>query len=274
MTLHEKARRNYLQDNDFSLVTTEMLNERNEDGCSVWCMAACNETLQDIPKHLFTEECLSQIDKDGNSLWHYAAQFNTLRHIPEHLFTDSSLAQPNQNGDTVWHISTMYGCLKDIPVHLFSEEVLNLKNNRESSVLNFVVRSGILKDIPQHLITETLFHKNPGFFNAVDTLYINNVILERKLFNDFIENHPSLAKDIEFRDPRLELSEVVKHGVIFKFRGIDDKVILNKDGVAVGKNLHNSLNDAVLFIEKIYPHIEQSLVLPKNDTLMVGEFVL
>ena len=54
----------------FTSVTTEMLNEYDSEGLTVWHVAAKHGTLKYIPKHYFTENAMNQQDlyKTTNSL--------------------------------------------------------------------------------------------------------------------------------------------------------------------------------------------------------------
>lgn len=51
MTLHEKAKTSLKGE----VLTTELLNERDKIGDTVWHIAAEYNTLQDIPDDIFTE---------------------------------------------------------------------------------------------------------------------------------------------------------------------------------------------------------------------------
>ena len=73
-TLHEQAKTSF-KDVDFSLITTELLNETDEFA-TVWHRAAKHGTLKDIPKRFFTSEALSQKTPNGMTVWHYAAYLN------------------------------------------------------------------------------------------------------------------------------------------------------------------------------------------------------
>ena len=93
MNLHEKAKKELLKDEDFSLITTDMLNEAQHDGNTVWHMAAGFNCLDSIPKHLFTEESMNLKNQFGETVLHIAALSNTLKNVPKEILTYDSLMQ-------------------------------------------------------------------------------------------------------------------------------------------------------------------------------------
>lgn len=250
-----------------SLFTADVLHKTDKYGKTVLTVAAASE-LKYIPKHLFNKDILNKQGKYGNSIWHIAAQYNTLKEIPVHFLTSEALSQKKTNGDTVWHIAAEFGTLRDIPKSLFSTESL-VQMGYSHTVWELIAQYRLIKDVPEHLISKELFEN----FVPEDRAYIDNVVSNRlDRLNIFLKHNPSFFKDLEFKDPRLVFLEV-NESLVFKFIGIDDKVILNKNGVAVGKKNLDSIKSAVSFIEQTYPHIEQSISLP-NNSLTVQSFVL
>ena len=258
MTLHERIKYGYKLD-DLEL-TTELLNERDSGGDTVWHSAACMGALMNIPQHLFTKDAMNQ--KNGETVWHTAALYGSLQHIPQHLFTEEALNEEDERGNNVWHvIATVESAhYKAFPKNL---EDVPFRNR--------------LQDIPQHLIVPNLLKmKNraqKSLFNTKDRKYIKKVLQLPAKLNGFIKNNPNLAKDLEFRDPRLKLIEASKTALIFKFEGTEEQVILNNDGAAINDKNFNTLNNAVSFIELNHP-VEQSISLPANKAETVENFVL
>lgn len=307
MTLHEKARKGSLKGEVF---TTEMLNEKDVGGDTVWHIAAECNTLKDIPENLFTSENLAQKDmfdntvfhttaayntlkdipkefftmnalnkKEGDckTVWHIAAGSNTLKDIPKELFTEEALSQIDIFDDTVWHMAAKHGSLKTIPKHLLTEEIVNQRDEYGNTVLTIVATHSTIKNLPVHLITEKLLTmKNKGklIFNKKDRQYITSILEMPGKVKDFIANNPTLELDIVHIDPRLILKEAEKDVLVFEFEGVKDEVILSKNRVTVNENTFDTLNNAVLFIEKKNPNLEQSILIPSNSTLKVKPFVL
>ena len=185
----------------------------------------------------------------GNTVWHLAAE-TTFRGIPKHLFTSDALAQEDGRGQTVWVQLAENDTLKDIPEHLINKDLLKMKNL-----------------------------DNKSLFNTKDRNYIKKVLQLPSKLTDFINKNPAQAKDIEHRDSRFVLEEANDNELLFKFTGIEGKVILNKEGAYINNILVSGnpqeaspLSNAVTFIEKAY-NIEQSISLPKNS-LTVEPFVL
>lgn len=312
MTLHEKALNGTLKEVDFSSISTEMLNEKDEHGSSVWHLAAQKfDSLDAIPKHLFTWDALNQRDEYKRTLLHIAAECNNLNCIPKHFFTHESLTKKDCYNQNVFHLAAKCDTLKDIPRHLFTIDVLNEINKDNRTVWHLAAQHVTIKDIPIKLFSEealmqedyyndTVWHRVatnslnafPSYlitedllrlrdkddklqFLADDIGYINKIISQRTNdLNLFIENNPHLAKDIEFRDSRYKVIDVKDNTVCFGFNGIKDKVILSNKNVAMNNNTFDTLHSAVSFIEKNYLNIEKSLLLPVSTALAVGEFAL
>lgn len=308
MTLHEKAIKGLLKD---EVLTTEMLNEKDESGYTVWHAAATANALKDIPSHLFTSDALAQKLESEETVWHMAAWFNTLRDIPvhlfnkealiqkdedkntvfhkaaygytfkdipEHLFTTDALSQINNEGDTVWHLAVIQNNIKDINHDCFSHEALELKDKYGYSVWSSIACKGDIKKLPLHVISKellTMKDQHGCILFTGSKKYINRVISSRSaILNTFIENNPNHAKDLELKDSRLILRDVNKEELVFMFKGIDDKVIVKKDGVFIKNENLNSLGNAVLFIENNYENIERSLVLPSSRNIKIGDLSL
>ena len=119
-------------------------------------------------------------------------------------------------------------------------------------------------------------------FNIEDAKYIKMIILRKAnkikrlngRLNTFIKQNPTLERDMIHRDPRLKLIDVKDSNVIFNFEGVKDEIILNKEGVFINDKNHNTLSNAVLFIENNYENVEQSIVIHVNNALTVERFVL
>lgn len=69
------------------------------------------------------------------------------------------------------------------------------------------------------------------------------------------------------------IKEVEEDRLVFKFNGIKDNIVLCNKEVTIKNNTFTTLNNAVSFIEKTYPDVEQSIILP-NKALTVEQFVL
>lgn len=212
MTLHEKAENGLLKGEE---LTAEMLNEPPEATPNT-VIAAWSNTLKDIPQDLFTEEALNSKDKIGRTIWHTAAKYGTLKEIPKHLFTKEAFYQKDKYGYTVWR---------------------NLKSGKTLSA------------VPHNLITSNLLDiKDKGMkpvFNEIDIDYINEVLQIPEKLNNFIKANPTMAKDIEHRDPRYVINEVLANGLSLEFEWVKDKITLRKDGsVSIGENLCDSLKEA------------------------------
>lgn len=247
MTLHEKATNRLLDEEDFSLITTEMLNKQDQQGDTVWVRAAAHDSLNAIPSHLFTEDVLNFKNSTGNTTWQWFAKFKKLNDKSINLIIKEALqsSKPIVNN---WRITPGQ-------LDLVNKYLINLKNKYDLHI-----------------------------FAIQDVDYIENVLRIPERLDDFIKVYPARAKEIEFRDPRLKLVDVGL-SLSFRFDGIFDTVILNKEGVFLHhknyatndylklKNYH-TLNNVVSFIEQTYPNIEKSLVLPKKDVSIVGEFIL
>ena len=271
--LHEAAENNTLKYIPLNLFTKNGVEQRNKHGENVLHTAAEFNSLCDIPKHLMIKEVLDIATRNTcDTVWHVAAKNTSLKHIPKHLFTEESLNYKNMEGETVWHVAAWFDTFKYIPKHFFSEKVMNQKNNDGHTVwqtINYVS----LQDVPKHLINNKLPNMNPA---AV--VYINKVLQERLNYNIFIEKHPELERDVEFRDSRLVVKEAIEDRLIFKFDVIDadetdPDIILNKFGAYMDTVNHGTLSKVVQFIEENYENIEQSISLPKNS-LTVENFVL
>lgn len=121
-------------------------------------------------------------------------------------------------------------------------------------------------------------------FNEKDLSYRNKTLLNNKNLGEFITVNPELTKDIELtrnrnpdsvkNAPRLTVNKIKYNSVCFNFKGIEDMVILNKDGAFINGENHKTLNEAVGFIEENYPNIEQSLEIPHQQTLNIEPFIL
>lgn len=112
--------------------------------------------------------------------------------------------------------------------------------------------------------------------------YIKSVLFERELelqYTKFIKNNPNLETDIVYRDDRLKLISANNDTLCFKFEGIKDSVILNKNGVSIGDNTWlaspgaTPLNDAVFSIQQ-NNNVEQILKKPHGKVIKVDGFSL
>lgn len=304
MTLHEKAKLGALKGES---LTTKDLNERDKKGNTVWHIAAGFGTLKDIPQHLFTSTILTKNNKLGDSVWKTAALNNSLSSIPSHLFTEDAFNQKDDDatilhwaaqcwfesiprhlitkerlettcyGQTVWHLAAQYRSLNSIPKELFTSEVFMSKDDFGHTVWAMIASNDMIKSVPRHLITNDLLKMksvfNKSLFTKSDKTYINNILQIPEKLNDFINKNPSLAKDIEFRDPRFVLDEVTDDKLIFSFDGFEAAICLNNDGVLIKKKKFESLNKALLFIEDNCDDIERSLPIPQNN-FKLDPFVL
>ena len=300
--LHEKAKRRTLK--SVKNITTDMLNELDDFGDTVWHTAAWFKTLNYIPKELFTSEALAQKDAFGDTVWHQAAQTGVLNAIPEHLFTEASLGLTNSKGmtlwekavqartlnqipkylftkeilnkrtaagDTLWHYAAITKTLNAIPKHLFTYESLNQRNNSGNAVWLFMNDLKMLKEIPKHLITSKLLDmklSNGEFvFTKSTRNYIKNVLEMPEKLKEFIKNAPNLEREIEFKDERLILTKVNKESVVFDFEGYKKSISLTKEGVFMNNEKYKSLKDAVSFIEESELNIEKSMPLPSMSAV-------
>ena len=279
MTLHEKAQRSF-KDVDFSLITTEMLNEKNEDEDSVWHIAAEKNGLKHIPAELFTIESMNIKNRHDETVWHVAAEYDTLKAIPKHLLTIEALNLENNDADTVLHISVFNNNFNSIPQHLLTKKAFFKKNLLGIEPFTYIANGiNAIRDLPTHIIGDDLLAmKNldgDSLFNDTDKAYIKNVVEARLTQLDtFIENNEHLSNDIIHRDPRLSLLHVKDEHVFFSFAGIEDLLILNKEGVFVNKQNYKTLANAVAFIENTYLSVEKSIFLPVSNSHIVEPFTL
>lgn len=192
-----------------------------------------------------------------------------------------TLNQIDDWGDTVWHKIAASQKLSLVPKELFNIESLNLKNNKEQTV--WELAKNILNQIPSNLITKELLEmvtqKGNPVFNDEGIVYIKNIISSRHSHWDNFLKSANLEKDFIHRDPRLILNECTDTKMTFSFENISDlKITLKKDGVYVKNNnsivQKETLQEAVLFIEKEFPNIEQSIAIPKINSSEIPEFVL
>lgn len=139
MTFHEKAKNGLLER---EVLTTELLNERDEYGNTVWHKAASYNHLDQIPQHLFTADVFNQTNENEITVWQAAAE-QDLSFIPIYLFTEEALS--NKLWGNVWHTAAEFSTLKDIPKHLFTKDVLSLSNENGAIVWHFVAGSDTLK---------------------------------------------------------------------------------------------------------------------------------
>lgn len=239
-------------------------------------IAAISDSFEDI--HLITEEALMQKDIQGSSPLHFAAYHNTLSTIPKHLLTHQTIGVENNDGKTVLHVAAGNSCLKDIPKKLLTVEALNKKDNGGNTVWHYLNEQ--IKDIPQDLITEELLdlkiftETNKNHIKNVITTRLNRINKIKEGLKVFIAENKPIAKDLIHLDPRLIVTKANKDTVHLKLEGAKEKIIFSKEGVFIGKENHESLNKAVLFIEKANLNIEQSIILPASDSLKIGDFVL
>lgn len=133
--LHEKAKTSF-KEVDFSLITTEMLNEKDKQRMTVLHLAAEHGTLNDIPQHLLTEVGLAQTDFFGDTVLHYAAASRVLKHVPSHLLTEKSLNVTGEKNRTVFHVAAKYNSLSQIPVHLLTSNSLYRRDDNGATVLH------------------------------------------------------------------------------------------------------------------------------------------
>lgn len=262
--------------NELTISLPEILNEIEEDGTTAWHYAACFDKLKYIPEHLFTHEALSKSNISGMTPWHEAAMYETLKYIPKHLFTEEALNSTTVPGHSVFQMAAMNNSFKDIPKHLLNEKLLNTRSVDGTTMWQIVALFNNFKHLPRHLVTKNLlnFNERDNFFNKESLQHINNFIEVPYKLVSFIKLNPELERDIEFADQRLKLVEVDDKSLHFEFDGIEGVVILNKDGVYLNNETHQTLSKAVQFIENNYDNVEQSISLPANDILTVERFVL
>ena len=205
--------------------------------------------IGDFKGEVLTTDLLNEKDEHGDTVWHTAASYGSLKDIPSSLFNIDSLNIKNSFNSTVWHLlATGYEQFQHIPLLCFTDALLDMKSRSKS-------------------------RPSDDLFGSLQKQIITSKLNQKAKINDFLLQTPSLAKEVEFADDRLVLSEFVEQAIVFKFDGIDDKVILNKHGAFVGKSMHKSLNDAVLFIEHTYPDTEKSIFLPSSPSSL-GSFIL
>ena len=255
------------------LFTSDALSQKSNTGMTVLHSAAYGGTLKDIPEQFLTTDALNQVDDLYDTVWHRAAWYRTLNAIPKHLFTKNVLNQKSFHGETVWHVAARHNTLKDIPFHLFTHDALSQRNDGKFSVFDLININDQIRHLPIHLLNKDLlaiYNDSSVFLNETDTNFIKAKI---NCFDTFMKANPNLEKDIELRDPRLILTEINRNMLSFGFVGIEDECVLYKDSVAIKNETFNTLNDAVLFIEKNYAGIEQSLILPVNK-VELHSFVL
>lgn len=271
MTLHEIAKTKNLWKKNF---TKEDLDQKDRNGNTVWHISAANKTLQYISASFFTEETLKLRNNDKDTICHIAACNGDIKKIQRHLLTGEILNQKNKFSETVWYLATYSNTLTYIPQRLFTEDVFS----KDDTLWNIVAKNKSIRDIPLHLVTKNLLTlkdlSGDKLFSDLDETYINYTISNRnEQLNTLVAGREDLAKDIEFRDPRLILTDISEHSLLFEFNGLNSGIVLNKEGnVLFDKKVFNSLNDAVIFIQNNY-NIEQSLTLPQNPT-EIDSFVL
>lgn len=270
-TLHEKAK--------FSLkdefLTTELLNESDENNNTVWHFAAQHNTLKDIPIHLFTEDDFNQKSVFGYTVWDIANNRQSLLNIEK-------LPKVFYEKTFLFHHAAATNKLKYVPLSYFTHEALNRKDKEGLSVWRRASENGTLEDIPKHLITADLLELfedgQPVISRSIDRDYINHVLTMPDRLMKLFKKFPRLEKEVEFRDERLILDDVRGNRAIFKVCSEWNEpvvVVLWERGVSVTSypENHKTLNQAVSFIEKTYHHVEQSISLPKNNVI-VQPFVL
>lgn len=125
--MHEQAQKSL----KVEVLTTELLNEKDEFDMTVWHYAALYGTLKDIPKRFFTKEVLNQRNYRGITTWHFAATGNSFKDIPKRFFTGDAFSQKNDCEKTVWHCAAYWNRLKDIPKHLINKNLLTMKNIKD-----------------------------------------------------------------------------------------------------------------------------------------------
>lgn len=286
-------------------ITPEMLDVVNDNNDSVWHHLAAHKLLKDIPKHLFTNEVLAKVNLDGNSVWHFAACNNGLKYIPIHLFTDEALSKVNDSGINIWYLAARCDGLKEIPVHLFNKDILNKQYKYGDNIFHVAAEYGTLGDIPEELFSNDAIyiHNNKRYnvwhqcalhntlqsmpikfitkdlldmevFGSANREYINHVLQMPDRLQDFISNNEHLAKDVEFRDLRLEVKDVFEDKVVFRFKGIKSEIILTQDGAFLNSENFNSLNHVVSFIQNTYSDVEQSFSFPQTENIEIAVFSL
>lgn len=190
MTLHERAENRTL--NNVKNLTVKKLNKLDDNGNTVWHVAARNDSLYQINKDLFTVEALSQINNFKENVWYIAAMENTLRDIPKHLFNEKGMKQISRRGDTAWHMAAKCQTLKHIPKHLFTFEALFTRDANGYTVWHHAVIRNTLKDIPKHLFTPEVFEycNNNGetVFDLVLEYNHNITAFPKRLFTETLVN--------------------------------------------------------------------------------------
>lgn len=231
-----------------------------------------------LKDEVLTTEILNELDDKGNTVWHIAARYSTLKHISKHLFTEDSINQKNGYGQTVFHLAAAANSLKDIPKHLFTADILNNVDDDGYSVWHYIAQNETITDVPKQLITKDLLNmlndELVSAFDEDDRSYIFEIAELPERLNSFLQENKPLVKEVELRDPRLRLTDVYDEIVSFDFDGCDAKITLSYEGAFINYVNYGKLSDAVSFIENNYPNIEKSISLPKTNALKVDEFVL
>lgn len=147
----------------------------------------------------------------------------------------------------------MISC-KEIPPNLLTKNILNSKNYKGESVWYFILlnkNENMLQKLPLHLIEKDLLDmkkaNGENLFDSENVAYVEKVLQMPANLNLFMKENPYLAKQVEFRDPRLKLIDAKDKSVVFNFEGTSEQVILNKDGVTLSSATFDTLSNAVSF---------------------------
>lgn len=233
------------------------------------------ETKGLLKNEKLTVKTLNEQDDEGNTVWHYAAICGTLNEIPEDLFNKTSLEELNYMNFSTWFYVAMQKQIKKIPLAMINEDLLEMKKNDYFSPIEEYPEA--INDFFSFEDENGNFRRSfsgdgQGLFDEEDTVYIKTVVSDK--LRAFCERHPEFEKDVSHKDPRLVLTGARDNLLVFKFKGIDEPVIITTKGVFLNQVNHNTLNETVLFIEKTFPDIEQSILLPKLTKSDILEFTL
>lgn len=263
--LHEKAKKGLLK--DVKNLTIEKLNKLDKDGNTVWHIAVEFDGLKDIPSEFFTAEVLKTKSNNSNTVLHSAAAYRRLDDIPTHLLTVDALNQINNYGRTVWHIAAQRYRLTALPKHLLTHQILNQIDVYGTSVLKDIQQERDTQDIPAHLITDEFIaeQSDKDIAQSLKHARVNN----HRNYSVFVKNNPFVDTEMLINDDRFVIHDIYENKLGFYFN--DVSFVLNKNGVFLNNEKHETIADALTFIDINYT---QTIPLFKSSNTEILSFTL
>ena len=228
--LHLAAAKGLLKFFPDELFTPETLNKIDKNGNTVWHVAfdnaksqgMFNKSIDSLPIKFLTKDILKQQNYRAQNVLFLA--MNNLKHIPKDLITTEALNQCDNLGNTAWHLAAVCNSFKQIPTSVFPQTLFQLnKHFVEWGAFNIdVPYVGIMGCKRDELTKFRTYAEKVLLDNKNDTLKkksFDSLIADR--FDTFIQNNPSLKKDIHNSDPRLKLIEADSL-LVFSFDSIDN----------------------------------------------------